>query len=170
MTRGGRQTRLWFPILRAALAGALALGASVGVARERVAAGAQAETPASLQVTLFGIVATPGNTALDPRLAEIESQLRKLLPGHGFRLLGAPRSERLRAGESVRCNLGNGLVAATTLIRPFDENGKVELHCVLSQDGMTQFETRVATPPNQLFFCDRIRGDGSRLLIGIGAR
>jgi hypothetical protein len=80
------------------------------------------------------------------------------------------RSKRLRAGQSVGCDLGQGLVASTTLVRPVNENGKVELHCVLSANGIAQFNTLVTTPPNQLFFCDQMRDDGTRLLVGVGAR
>ena len=74
------------------------------------------------------------------------------------------------AGESVRCDLGNGWTASTDLVQPLDENGKVELRCGLLQNDVAQFDTLVATPPNQLFFCDRMLDDGKRLLIGVGAR
>jgi hypothetical protein len=124
---------------------------------------------ATLQVTLFAIVAKPGSNAIDPKLAKIAPQLRKLLPGHGFKLLDV-QSKSLGTGESVRCELGGGLIASTALVRPLNENGKVELRCLLSQNGIAQFDTLVATPPNQLFFCDRMRDDGTRLLIGVGAR
>jgi hypothetical protein len=153
MTRGGR--RLWLPIVLAAQA--VAIGP---VARAQ---------DGTLQVTLFAIVAKPGSNAIDPKLAKIAPQLRKLLPGHGFKLLDV-QSKSLGAGESVRSDLGGGLIASTALIRPLNENGKVELRCLLTQDGIAQFDTLVATPPNQLFFCDRMRADGTRLLIGVGAR
>ena len=52
------------------------------------------------QVTLFAVIAVPGSNAIDPKLAGIELQLRKLLPGHGFKLLDV-RSKRLHAGK--RC-------------------------------------------------------------------
>jgi len=129
----------------------------------------RAQASTALQVTVFAIVATPDGGEIDPKLVQIEPQLRKLLPGHGFKLLGV-RSKRLRAGQSVRCDLEGGLIASTTLMRPSDENGKVELLCVLAANGVTQFNTLVATPPNQLFFCDQMRNDGTRLLIGVGAR
>jgi hypothetical protein len=121
------------------------------------------------QVTLFAVVATPGSQTIDPKLKRIAPQLRKLLPGHGFKLLDV-QSKRLEAGESVRSDLGRGLSASTALVQPLDENGKVVLRCTLSQNEVVQFDTMVTTPPNQLFFCDRPLGDGSRLLIGIGAR
>jgi hypothetical protein len=38
------------------------------------------------------------------------------------------------------------------------------------QNGDVLFDTLVATPPNQLFFCDRMIAGGQRLLIGVGAR
>ena len=34
----------------------------------------------------------------------------------------------------------------------------------------SDFATFVRTPPNQLFFCDKMLPDGSRLLIGLGGR
>jgi hypothetical protein len=124
---------------------------------------------AARQVTLFAIIATPGSSELDPKLAAIEGQLRKLLPGHGFKLLDV-RSKRLVAGDSLRSDLGNGWAASAVLVAPLDANGKVELRCVLALNADTQFDTLVATPPNQLFFCDRVMGNGQRLLIGVGAR
>jgi hypothetical protein len=121
------------------------------------------------QVTLFAIIATPGSSELDPKLAGIEGQLRKLLPGHGFKLLDV-RSKRLLTGESLHSDLGSGWAASTELVAPLDANGKVELRCMLVQNASTQFDTQVATPPNQLFFCDRMMGNGQRLIIGVGAR
>jgi hypothetical protein len=132
----------------------------------------QAQLPGAAptrQVTLFAVIAVPGESALDPKLAGIEPQLRKLLPGHGFKLLDV-RSKRLRAGESVACDLGDGWTAAANLLLPLDQNGKVELRCQLALNGAAEFDTRVATPPNQLFFCDRVIDNGRRLLIGVGAR
>jgi hypothetical protein len=121
------------------------------------------------QVTLFGVIAVPGSSAIDPKLAGIEPQLRRLLPGHGFKLLDV-RSKRLHEGESIRCDLGSGWTASTDLEQVLDQNGKVELRCRLFQNDVPQFDTRVATPPNQLFFCDRMINNGNRLLIGVGAR
>jgi len=129
---------------------------------------ARAGEPAR-QVTVFGIVATPQSPTIDPKLAKIEPQLRKLLPNHGFRLLDV-QSKRLVAGQSVACNLGGGFVAATALVQPLDANGKVQLRCELSWNEESQLETLVTTPPNQLFFCDKPLLDGSHLLIGVGAR
>ena len=121
------------------------------------------------QVTLFAVIAVPGSNTIDPKLAGIEPQLRRLLPGNGFTLLDV-RSKRLHEGESVRCDLGSGWTASTDLMQPLDQNGKVELRCRLFQNDAVQFDTRVATPPNQLFFCDRMIDNGKRLLIGVGAR
>lgn len=120
------------------------------------------------QVTLFGVVATPGGVN-DPRLATIQPQLSKLLPGYGFRLLGV-ESKRLKAGQALNCPLGDGFTASTILLRPLDEEGKVQLRVSVDQNATGQMETLVHTPANQLFFCDKVFPDGSRLLIGIGAR
>src|SRR5262249_22813865 len=113
--RGG----LWRLSTTTALAAAF-LSAAPTMARAQVpAAGADN----ALQVTLFAIVATPGTETLDPKLAWIEPQLRKLLPGHGFKLIDV-NSKRLHQGESVRCDLGNGRMASTSLVRMVDDNGK----------------------------------------------
>ena len=132
----------------------------------------QADAPAR-QVTLFGVIATPHDLQIDPKLARVAPQLRKLLPNHGFRLLGV-QSKRLTASQSLSCPLdGNlGLSATTTLIQPTDENGKIQLRCAVVQNPnqTVQLETLVTTPANQLFFCDKMLSDGTRLLIGVGAR
>jgi hypothetical protein len=121
------------------------------------------------QVTLFGVIAVPNDPRIDPKLARIEPQLRKLLPGYGFRLLGV-QSKRLTVNESLACPLGDGYTAAATLMNPFDENGKVQLRCSVLLNQMVQLESQVSTPPNQLFFSDKLLANGSRLLIGVGAR
>jgi len=121
------------------------------------------------QVTVFAILATPDPEAIDPRLASVNSQLRKVLPDHGFKLLDV-KSKRIEATQSVTCDLGNGYKAETVLVRPLDENGKVQLRCNLSQQGTQEFSTLVKTPINQLFFYERSLKDGSRVLIGVGAR
>jgi len=162
MTQLVSRRRLWRLLAVAALAAAL----------DPRLPQAQAQFPAAepaRQVTLFAVIAVPGSSAIDPKLAGIQPQLRKLLPGHGFKLLDV-RSKRLHRGESVRCDLGNGWTAATDLEEPLDQNGKIELRCKLLQNDVAQFDTRVATPPNQLFFCDRMIDNGKRLLIGVGAR
>ena len=129
---------------------------------------AQPATPAR-QVTLFGIMATPGSTEIDRKLATVSGQLRRLLPNHGFRLLDV-RSKRLEPGQSVACKLGDGFVAETKLVDPLDGNGKIQLRCELRRHDQEQFATLVTTPPNQLFFCEKRLDNGSRMLIGIGAR
>jgi len=109
------------------------------------------------QVTVFAILATNDPAAIDPRLASVNSQLRKVLPGHGFKLLHV-ESKRVEATQSVTCDLGNGYEAETVLVRPLDENGKAQLRCNLSQQGIKEFSTLVKTPINQLFFTsDRLR-------------
>lgn len=151
---------------RLKVAGAVALVMLLGFGGSR----SSAQPPRTTrQVTVFGIVAVPGTTTIDPKLKLVAPQLRKLLPNHGFRLLDV-KSKRLAAGETVSCELGAGTAASATLILPLDDNGKVQVRCALVQNGAPQSATVVATPPNQLFFCDKQRDDGTRLLIGIGAR
>ncbi|WP_422927901.1 hypothetical protein [Singulisphaera sp. PoT] len=158
-------SRRW--LLVRLVAGLLALGFSLS--NPAGAFAQQAQRRPGRQVTIFGIVATPNNTAIDPKLKAIAPQLRELLPNHGFRLLDV-KTKRLVAGQAVTCDLGNGASASTTLIRPIDDDGKVQLRCDLVVNDVNQNATLVNTPPNQLFFCDKVLDDGSRLLIGIGAR
>jgi hypothetical protein len=121
------------------------------------------------QVTMFAILATPGPVTVDPRLGAVKVQLRKILPGHGFKLLGV-ETERIETGESVTCDLGHGYKAETSLVRPLDEKGKVQLRCNLILDGKPEFSTLVKSPVNQLFFYERSLRDGKRVVIGVGAR
>jgi hypothetical protein len=121
------------------------------------------------QLTVFGVIATPGGKTADTNLTTIKTQLDKLLPRHGFKLLDA-QSKRIVAGESVTCELRNGYTLVTSLVQPVDENGKVQIRCELFRDQNREFSTVVKTPPNQLFFCQRALHDGSQLLIGVGAR
>jgi hypothetical protein len=121
------------------------------------------------QVTVFAILATSDPSAIDPRLAGVETQLRKVMPDHGFKLLDV-QSKRIVARQAVSCDLGNGYKARTELVRPLDENGKVELRCSLALKSEPVFSTLVKTPPNQLFFYERSLKDGARVLIGVGAR
>ena len=121
------------------------------------------------QVSLLGVVATPGDLTTDPRLNSVAPQLRKLFPNNGFRLLDV-RTKRLAPGQTVTCTLQSGYTASTTLVQPADENGKVQLVCSVSLNKSPQLETRVSTPPNQLFFCEKLLPSGQRLLLGVGAR
>ena len=52
------------------------------------------------QVTVFAILATADPAAIDPRLASVNSQLRKVLPGHGFKLLDVEK--QADRGHSIR--------------------------------------------------------------------
>jgi hypothetical protein len=138
-------------------------------AEEKPAASPEAAATAVRQVTAFAILAIPGSSELDPRLAAVEKQLHKVLPGHGFRLIDV-KSRRLETGRSITCDLGDGYRAETVLIRPLDENGKVELRCNLGRKGSREFSTLVRSPLNQLFFYERLLKEGRRVLIGVGAR
>jgi hypothetical protein len=153
----------------AALAlGGLAIGFS-GIRLSRAQEEAAPSLDIARQVTVVGISASPTSKTVDSKLVLIKSQLEKLLPQHGFRLLGA-QSERIVAPESVTCKLNNGYTVSISLVEPLDENGKVELRCELFQGKAQQFSTLVKTPVNQLFFCQRSMPDGTQLLIGVGAR
>ena len=158
-------------ILAAATLVLLFAGLVVGLRVSRAADNQAAkivDLDAARQVTVFAVMAQPGGKGADSKLAAIKPQLERLLPGHGFKILDV-QSKRLSAGDMLECNLGNGgYTARTSLIKPDDENGKVELRCELWLGKVRQFSTQVKTPPNQLFFCERALSDGSRLLIGIG--
>lgn len=131
---------------------------------------AQISDAPARQVTLVGIIATPGDAYLDPRLRGIAPRLQLMLPNHGFRLLDV-KSQRMTAGETLVCNLKlAGFEATTSMVQPLDVNGKVQLRVGLNQNEQMQFQTVVSTPPNQIFFCERPISGGARLLIGVGAR
>lgn len=148
---------------------ALAIGAAL--------AGASAAPPRStgndeptFQVTIFGVVARPGGTEVDGRLANIATALRKFRPDHGFVLRGV-KSRSLSPGEVVQCPLGDDLAAEAELLKGLDPSGKVRIRFTLRRAGRSEFSTTVTTPPNQLFFCEKpLAGGSDRLLIGIGAR
>jgi hypothetical protein len=123
----------------------------------------------SRQVTIFGILATPNDRAIDAKLRPIASQLRTLFPNHGFKLLGV-ETKRMSTGQSRVCDLGGGFSTQTQLLNPTDANGKAQLRFQLDQQGQIEFATIVTTPLNQLFFCDKLLPDGTRLVIGIGVR
>jgi len=143
---------------------ALALGLCLAALPGR----ARAIDPAR-QVTMFSILATPHSSKMDPKLARVEVQLRKILPDHGFKLLDV-QSKRLNMGESVVGKLGDDLVVTTKLVQVMDAHEKVQLRCELTRHQERRFSTLVTTPIDQLFFCDEKLPNGSRLLIGIGAR
>ena len=164
--------RLWSACDRTGGGGAGLRWIGVGTVRAPCVAGrdgCKAADDEARQVTVFGVIATPGSKTADTNLATIKTQLDKLLPKHGFKLLDA-QSKRIVAGESVTCDLRNGYTVVTSLVQPVDENGKVQIRCELFRDQDRQFSTVVKTPPNQLFFCQRALQDGSQLLIGVGAR
>ncbi len=166
-----RNRRAWwigFELAVIALSvGGLAIGlGGVRISRAEVN---QDATDVARQVTVFGIIATPKSSTIDSRLATIKSQLDKLKPKHGFKLLDA-QSKRIEAGESVSCDFQNGYSSETVLVHPLDDAGKVELRCELRLNDARLFSTLVKTPVNQLFFYERELDDGSQLLIGVGAR
>ena len=147
---------------------ALALVLALGCAATATTARAQ-DSMVGRQVTLFGVHATPGTGKDDPKLKEVLPQLRTLLPGHSFKLLKV-ESKRVSSGGVVSCNLGDGFVAATQLMVPLDPNGKVQMRFDLSQGGLSQYQTIVTTPPNQIFYLNRMFPNGERLILGVGAR
>lgn len=161
-------------IVRALAVFAVAGLAGLGLARPDRPAPAPAPSSSASdveyrQVTLFGIIATPADSSVDPKLEKIQNQLRKLKPGHGFRLVDVS-SKRLGPGETLSLDLKGGTVAKAELVEPLNARGKVRFKFTLDIKGRTDFSTFVTTPPNQLFFCEKARAGNERLLIGIGAR
>jgi hypothetical protein len=149
--------------------GGLVLGLA-GLRASRAESQANSDSQIVRQVTVFGIVAMPKGESVDKDLSPIKASLSRLFPQHGFKLLDS-QSARIVAGESVECALGHGYTVEVTMVRPIDENGKVELRCELSLDDELQFSATVRAPLDQLFFCERpFLTDGSKLLIGVGAR
>jgi hypothetical protein len=121
----------------------------------------------SVTVTVFAIRARPGVSGVDPRLAPVRGQLRSIAPDDGLELI-ATLSEPLKPGETLSCDLGDGRVADTTFEK--EEAGRVILRCEFKDGDSPPFSTRVDAPENQLFFYERPLADGSRALIGVGAR
>ena len=122
------------------------------------------------QVVVFGVVATPGSAAMDAKIAPVvQAQLRRLLPNHGFRVVKI-KSDRVTVNKAVKCELEDGLAATAHLSNPLDPNGKVQMRFELTHNGVSQFQTIVATPPDQFNFFDKALPDGNRLLVGVGAR
>jgi hypothetical protein len=122
------------------------------------------------QVVMFGVIATPGSTAMDPKISPaVAARLRRTLPNHGFKLVKV-KSARLVAGESLDLPLGGGFTTKAQLITPVDVNGKVQIRFDLSVDGFSQFQSIVTTPADQFNYFDKTMPDNSHLLIGVGAR
>lgn len=122
------------------------------------------------QVVMFGVLATPGSQAMDPKIPPVvAAQLRRTLPGHGFKLIKV-KSGRVSVGQPVALELGDGFVSTAELINRLDPNGKVQMRFDLSRDGASQFQSIVTTPADQFNFFDKMLPDDSRLLIGVGAR
>jgi hypothetical protein len=122
------------------------------------------------QVTVFAILATRNAPTADTRLNNnVKAQLRKILPDHGFKLLDV-QSKNIEVNQALTCDLGGGYTAETVLVKSLDENGKVQLRCRVVHDKVPEFTTLVKTPVNQLFFYERSLKNGSRVLIGVGAR
>ena len=153
------------PISRSVLrlVASVALVAASGMGR------AEAQGMPARQITVFGVMATPGGGPSDPKLAPVLPQLRRLLPDHGFKLIKI-ESQRATAGEIVTCELGDGFAASSQLVTAMDPNGKVQMRFDLSYEGVPMFQTIVTTPPDQAMFCEKPLPNGSRLLIGLGAR
>jgi hypothetical protein len=168
-----RRRAIWIGVELAVVVlafGGLALGlGGLRVSRAEVKVEPAEADNAARQVTVFAIVATPGAKTVDSKLSRIKTQLDKLMPQHGFKLLDV-QSKRLVTGESVTCDLRNGYTTQTELVGAVDENGKVPLRCELFLNQNREFSTLVKTPMNQLFFCERQLQDGSALLIGVGTR
>ena len=126
--------------------------------------------PPARQVVVFGVMATPGGTEMDPKIAPVvQAQLRKLLPDHGFSLIKI-KSERLTANGQVKCSLGPDFAANARLIKPTGTDGKILMQVELMYQEESQFQTTVTTPPDQFNFFDKSLDNGNRLLIGVGAR
>lgn len=148
---------------------ALALAGAVGLARPAPAS-AFWQGPPARQVVVFGVVAKPGGAKMDPKIAPVvQAQLRRLLPDHSFEIIQI-KGERVTAGKAVKCDLGGGSAATARLMNPSDGNGKVQMRFEMVIEGVSQFQTIVATPPDQFNFFDRKLPDGNRLLVGVGAR
>ena len=132
----------------------------------------QEPTPSDWQVTVIGMQVLPGEAdgGMDPRLASIKNQLRKLIPAnHGVKLLDV-RSDRISAGKTIRCDLGKDRRVKVTLVDPLGMEGKIKLHYELTEGKKRLAASDVSSPLNQLFFCEHKLEDGSMLLIGVGAR
>jgi hypothetical protein len=128
------------------------------------------QAPTERQVVMFGVYATPGSTVMDPKIpAVVAAQLRKTMPGYGFKLLQA-KSQRVTTGQSLLLNLGDGFGTSAMLLNPLDPNGKVQMKFELTYMNTQQFQSVVVTPADQFNFFDKMLPNNSHLLIGVGAR
>ena len=111
-----RRRAIWIGVELAVVVlafGGLALGlGGLRVSRAEVKVELAEADNAARQVTVFAIVATPGAKTVDSKLSRIKTQLDKLMPQHGFKLLDV-QSKRIVTGESVTCDLRNGYTAQT---------------------------------------------------------
>ncbi len=164
-----RILRIGIPVMAAVVFVGLALGlGGLRVSHAQTKVDSTHEAPR--QVTVCAIIATPGAKAVDSKLSDIQGQLNRLLPNHGFKLRDA-QSGRVVSGDSVDCDLGHGYTVETSLVQSVNENGKVKLRCELFLDKALQFSVTIKAPLNQLFFCERpFLDDGTKLLIGVGVR
>jgi hypothetical protein len=122
------------------------------------------------QVVMFGVLATPGGTAMDPKISPVvAARLRQVLPGHGFKLIHN-KSERVLQGPSHELDMGGGFEAVAQLMNPLDTTGKVQMQFALNFQGVLQFQSIVVTPADQFNFFDKMLPNNSHLLIGVGAR
>src|SRR5262249_32195976 len=121
-----RQLPSWFGIklsLSIFLVGSFAVALS-GLHISRAGVRDNNDTDDARQVTVFGILASADSKTIDSRLSSVfRSQLEKLIPRNGFKLLDA-RSGCIIDGESISCNLGQDYRLTTVLVKPLDENGK----------------------------------------------
>jgi hypothetical protein len=123
------------------------------------------------QVTVFGVLVIPDQPeAIDPKLKKLTKQLQRLKPNSGFTFRGS-ESRRLTPGESLTSDLGGGVTATTELVDAMNLNGKIQFKFTLLIDGKPEFTTTVKTPPNQVFYIEKILPKTrERLLIGVGGR
>ncbi len=173
--RGMSRRPIW---LAGQLAGSVAVLSALvfglgGVRIARAEFNRQRGDSASRQLTVVAIRATPegkseGKT-IDPKLDAIKTQLNRLMPRHGFKLLDV-QSKQLTTGGSVRCDLRGGYSAQVSLVGVVDEDGKLPVRYEVFHDDERQVMRLVKSPLNQLFFCERELADGSKLLLAIGIR
>jgi hypothetical protein len=122
-------------------------------------------------VTVFGVVVIPDEPeTIDPKLTKLKTQLHRLKPNSGFLFRGSA-SHRLTPGESLTTDLGGGITATTELITAMNRNGKIQFKFTLNVDGKPEFTATVTTPPNQVFYIEKVLPKThDRLLIGVGGR